>query len=102
MIHIIAIVTALPGQRGAVLREFQKNLPFVRLERGCIRYEPAIDVEGGPAMLTRIGPDAFMVIEQWESQDAAQDHATSAHMAAYAGRVSELLVSHVIYAVCAI
>jgi quinol monooxygenase YgiN len=67
-----------------------------------VRYDAVIDIEGGPETLTRIGPDAFMVIEQWESRDTVQAHAISAHMAGYAERVKELLLSRVVYALCSI
>jgi quinol monooxygenase YgiN len=55
-----------------------------------VRYDAVIDIEGGPETLARIGPDAFMVIEQWESRDVVQAHAASAHVAEYAERVKEL------------
>jgi quinol monooxygenase YgiN len=98
MIHVVAILTAKPGQRDAVLAEFKKNIPLVKAEPGCIQYTPVIDIEDGPATSARLGSDAFMVIEQWESQDALRAHAASAHMAAYAERVKELLQSRVVYA----
>ena len=46
MIHVIAVITAKPGMRGAVLREFRANMPAVHAERGCIEYAPAVDAEG--------------------------------------------------------
>ena len=98
MIHIVAILTAVRGQREALLAEFKSNAATVRLEQGCVQYSPVIDIEGGPETLTRIGPDAFMVVEQWESRKAAEAHAASAHMNTYAERVKKLVLSRVIYA----
>ena len=43
MIHVLAIITAKPGQREAILREFRANIPAVHAEKGCIEYGPAID-----------------------------------------------------------
>ena len=43
MIHVIAIITAKPGMREAILREFRANVPAVHAENGCIEYGPAID-----------------------------------------------------------
>jgi|GraSoi_2013_60cm_1033757.scaffolds.fasta_scaffold06590_4 quinol monooxygenase YgiN len=80
MIHIVAILSAKHGQREALLGEFKKNLNTVRLERGCVQYDSVIDIAGGPETLTRIGPDAFMVIEQWKSRDAVEAHAASPHI----------------------
>jgi quinol monooxygenase YgiN len=77
MIHIVAILTAAHGQREALLAEFKKNLNTVRLERGCVQYHSVIDIEGGPETLTRIGPHAFIVIEQWESRAAVETHSVS-------------------------
>jgi quinol monooxygenase YgiN len=68
------------------------------LKNGCVQYTPVIDIDGGPETLTRIGPDAFMVIEQWESTEAVEAHAASGHMAAYAERAKELLLSRAVYA----
>src|SRR5690349_20109795 len=45
MIHVIAIITAKPGQRAAVLELFRANVPAVHAEAGCIEYGAAIDVE---------------------------------------------------------
>src|SRR6266496_2877959 len=65
MIHVIAIITAKPGQRAAVLEHFRANVPAVRAEAGCIEYGAAVDVENmGTASY---GPDTFVVIEKWES-----------------------------------
>jgi quinol monooxygenase YgiN len=98
MIYIVAILTSKPAQREALLAEFKNNAAIVRGEAGCIQYQPVIDIEGGPEMLAAIGPDAFMVLEQWENRAAAEAHAASAHMAKYAERVKGLLSTRVIYA----
>jgi quinol monooxygenase YgiN len=97
VIHVVAIITTKPGQRDAVLTAFHENIPAVLAEAGCIEYVPVVDVEGGPESLAKIGPDSFMVIEKWESQEALRAHAASAHMAAYASRVKDLLASRVIH-----
>lgn len=38
MIHVVAIITAKPGQREAVLEAFRANVPAVQAEAGCIEY----------------------------------------------------------------
>ena len=97
MLHVVAMITTKPGQREAVLAAFQDNVPAVRAEVGCLQYEPAVDVESGFDSLAKIGPDSFMVLEKWESREALEAHAASTHMAAYAARVKDLLVSRSIY-----
>jgi quinol monooxygenase YgiN len=98
MIHVVAILTAKPGKREAVLAEFKKIVPAVLAEPGCIYYFPVVDLEGAPESLARIGPDAFMVLEQWENPEALQAHGASAHMAAFGESVKELMHSRTIYA----
>ncbi len=97
MIHVLAIITAKPGMRDAILREFRANMPAVRAEKGCIEYAPAIDADGMGAIQTRLGPDAFVVVEKWESADALKAHAAAPHMAAYAKKTKEMIASRVIH-----
>ena len=47
MIHVLAYITAKPGQREALLKEFRTLLPAVRAEQGCIEYGPAVDADMG-------------------------------------------------------
>ncbi|HJT06015.1 MAG TPA: antibiotic biosynthesis monooxygenase [Stellaceae bacterium] len=97
MIHVLAIITAKPGQRAAILREFHANIPAVRAEKGCIEYGPAVDAEGMGGFQTKFGPDSFVVIEKWESADALKAHAAAPHMAAYAAKTKEMIQSRVIH-----
>ena len=66
MIHVIAIITAKPGNRDAILEAFRANMPAVHAEAGCIEYGPAIDTEGAGRIQTAFGPDTFVVLEKWE------------------------------------
>jgi quinol monooxygenase YgiN len=95
MIHVIAIITAKPGQRAAVLQHFAANRPNVLAEAGCIEYGAAADVENmGTAAF---GPDTFVVIEKWESPDHLKAHAVAPHMKEYAAKTKELLASRQIH-----
>ena len=94
MIHVLAVITAKPGMREAVLKEFRANMPAVHAEKGCIEYGPAVDAEGSPA---KYGDDTFVVIEKWESPDALKAHANSSHMAAYAAKTREMIATRVIH-----
>jgi quinol monooxygenase YgiN len=97
MIHVVAIITAKPGQRAAVLESFRANVPNVRAEEGCIEYGAAIDVEGFVGFQTAFGPDTFVVIEKWASADALRAHASAPHMAAYAAKTKPMIESRVIH-----
>ncbi|MBB5575075.1 MULTISPECIES: putative quinol monooxygenase [Rhizobium] len=94
MIHVLAILTALPGKRAAVLEVFQANVPAVHAEDGCIEYTAVVDVEGAnPAF----GPDTFVVVEKWESMAALKAHAAAPHMAAYGEKVKHLMAAHAVH-----
>jgi quinol monooxygenase YgiN len=97
MIHVLAIITAKPGQRAAILEAFRANMPAVHAEAGCIEYGPAIDAEGMGAMQTPMGPDSFVVIEKWESPAHLAAHAAAPHMKAYGAKVKDLIASRVIH-----
>ena len=97
MIHVIAIITAKPGNREAILTAFRANVPAVHAEAGCIEYGPAIDTEDAGRIQTPLGADTFVVIEKWESMDHLKAHGASAHMAAYAAKTRDMIASRVIH-----
>jgi len=97
MIHVFAIVTAIPGQRQALLDAFRANMPAVHAEDGCIAYQPAIDTPGVGRLQTQIGEDSFAVIEIWASLEALRAHGASPHMAAYAAQTKALIANRVIH-----
>ena len=97
MIHVIAVITAKPGLRDAVLREFRANMPAVHAEQGCVEYAPAIDAEGIGSFQTAFGPDTFVAIEKWESAEALKAHAAAPHMKAYAAKTKDMVASRTIH-----
>ena len=97
MIHIVAVITAKPGMRDAILQAFHANVPAVKAEAGCIEYGAAVDFEDGPKFQTKYGPDTMLVIEKWESMDALKAHAAAPHMAAYAAKTKDLVASRLIH-----
>jgi len=101
MIHVLAIITAKPGMRSAILKEFHGNMPAVHAEDGCIEYGPVIDAEGAGAIQTKFGEDTFVVVEKWASMDALKAHGASPHMAAYAGRTRDMIATRVIHVMTA-
>ena len=97
MIHVMAIVTAKPGQRDTVLEVFRANMAAVHAEEGCVQYEPVIDAPDAGPVQTKLGPDSFCVVERWESMAALHAHGGSPHMKAYGATVKELLASRTIH-----
>ena len=97
MIHVIAVVTAKPGQRETILQHFRANTVAVKAEDGCIEYGAVIDAENPLPFQTQWGPDTFVVIEKWASMDALKAHAAAPHMAAYGARTKEFIATRVIH-----
>lgn len=99
MIQVLAIITAKPGQRDAVLAAFRANMPAVQAEAGCIEYSPLVDVDVLGKYQKLFGPDTFLVIEKWESGDALKAHARAPHMAEYAAKTRDLIADRAIHVV---
>jgi quinol monooxygenase YgiN len=97
MIHVIAIITANPGQRENILETARANIPAVRAEDGCIEYSLTVDAEGLGNFQTKFGPDTFVFVEKWRDAQALKAHAAAPHMAAYASKVKDLIASRVIH-----
>ena len=97
MVHVIAVITAKPGQRESILKHFRANVPAVRAEKGCIEYGAAIDLDPALKFQTAYGADSFVVVEKWESPEALKAHAAAPHMAAYAGKTKDLLAGRAIH-----
>jgi quinol monooxygenase YgiN len=94
MIHVLAIITTKPQQRGKVLAIFNANVPAVRAEAGCIEYGPVVDVDGAdPAF----GPDTFVVVEKWESMDALKAHSVAPHMKAYGEKTRDMVAKRAVH-----
>jgi len=97
MIHVIAVITAKPGQRANVLALFNANVPAVRAENGCIEYGAAVDLDPALKFQAAFGPDSFVVIEKWASAEALKAHAAAPHMATYAAKTKDLLADRKIH-----
>ncbi len=97
MIHVIAFISAHPGQRDKVLAAFNANVPAVLAEDGCIEYGATIDAKELPPGRNSVGPDAFVVVEKWASLAALQAHAVSPHMKAYGASVKDMVANRVIH-----
>ena len=97
MVHVIAVITAKPGMRDAILQAFRANVPAVKAEAGCIEYGAAVDLEDGPGFQKKYGPDTFLAIEKWASLEALKAHAVAPHMAAYAAKTKEMIASRAVH-----
>jgi len=89
MIHVIATIELVEGNREAFLAEFRRIIRIVRDEDGCIEYGPAIDVETEVGQPPR--PDVVTVIEKWASVPALEAHLKAPHMAKYRAIVKDMV-----------
>jgi quinol monooxygenase YgiN len=97
LVHVLAMITAKPGMRDALLDAFRANVPAVHAEEGCIEYGAAVDVEVLGRFQAMLGPDSLVVIEKWASAEALKAHGASAHMVAYAAKTKDLVATRAIH-----
>jgi quinol monooxygenase YgiN len=97
MIHVVAVITAKPGQRAALLAAFAENRAAVLAEKGCIEYGATIDAQGIPPSKVSFGADTFVVIEKWETLADLQAHAVAPHMKAHGEKTKALVESKLIH-----
>jgi len=97
VVHVIAVITAKPGQREKILQAFRGNVPNVHAEQGCIEYGAAVDADPALPFQTNWGPETFVVIEKWDSLEALKAHAAAPHMKDYGAKTKELIASRVIH-----
>jgi quinol monooxygenase YgiN len=94
MIHVLAIITAHPGQRTALLELFNSVIPTVREEEGCIEYGVAVDVPNADPAL---GPDTYVVIEKWTSLETLKAHSIAQHMKAFGEAAKPLIAKRAVH-----
>jgi len=97
MIHVVAIITTLPGKRETVLKEFRKLVPQVHAEQGCIEYQPVVDSDSVGGFQSMLGKDSYMVIEKWENAADLEAHSKAPHMQAYGAAMGDLLADRKIH-----
>jgi quinol monooxygenase YgiN len=93
MIHVIATIELVEGQREAFLNEFHRLVPQVRAEAGCLEYVPTIDVASGIAAQGTPRLNIVTVVEKWSDLSALKAHLTAPHMQDYRPRVKHLVRS---------
>ena len=91
MIHVIATLHAAPGRGADLLSEFQRIVPQVRAEVGCLEYGPTRDIDSGIEGLPAARADVLTIVEKWESVAALKAHLSASHMLAYREAVKDIL-----------
>jgi len=89
MIYVIATVELIEGKRDLYIEEFNKIIPMVRAEKGCLEYGPTVDVATGIPVQEPINENAITIIERWSDVDALKVHLTAPHMKSYQKAVKD-------------
>jgi quinol monooxygenase YgiN len=90
MICVIATIETKAGRRDDLLAVFEKLVPQVRAETGCIEYTPMIDV---PCDLVPARANVVTMVEKWESLAALEAHLKTPHMAEFRRQTEPLRLS---------
>lgn len=90
MIHVIAAIHVKDGRVAEFLKIFNANIPEVRRERGCMEYEPTVDVPTGLPPQELDG-NVVTIIEKWASVDDLLAHLAAPHMLAYHKNVKDIV-----------
>ncbi len=93
MIHVIATIGIVPGQRDRFLAVFRDLVLTVRAEAGCIEYGPAIDVADALDGQSAARSDTVTVMEKWDDVAALRRHLASPHMLKYRETVKDFVTA---------
>lgn len=91
MIYVIASIELNGGCKDDFLKIFKGNVPMVRAEKGCINYEPTVDVDSGIPIQGELRENMVTIVEAWEGLDALQAHLKAPHMLSYREQVKDLV-----------
>lgn len=97
MIHVVAVITAHPGQRDALVAAFEENVPNVLAEDGCEQYTGVVDADGIGSFQAPVGADTLVVIEKWRDAAALEAHGAAPHMAAFGAKVKAIVADRKIH-----
>ena len=90
MIYVLASIKVKPGMKDEFLEIFKANVPEVLKEKGCIEYQPAVDIET-EIDIQKVDENVVTVIEKWKSLDALDAHSKAPHMKAYHEKVTNIV-----------
>ena len=93
MVQVIATIELRPGCRNDFLIRLNENVPKVKAEKGCLAYDPSIDLDSGLPVQGEIRPNVVVLIEAWTDLDALHAHLKTPHMAAYREAVKDYVTT---------
>ncbi len=90
MIHVIASIHIKDGRVAEFLEIFKANIPEVQREKGCIEYEPTLDLPTGLPPQELHG-NVVTIVEKWMSLEDLRTHLAAPHMLTYQKNVKDLV-----------
>ncbi len=82
--YITAVIHPKPGKEEALKTAILQNIPNVRAEKGCLRYDLHVLKDGGAK---------FLFYEIWADKAAFEAHRVAPHMLAYREQAKDLLAA---------
>jgi quinol monooxygenase YgiN len=92
MITVLASISIRPGHLPEFISIFKGNVPNVRMEKGCIEYFPAIDIDS-KIPIQKLDGNIVTIIEKWNSLEDLNVHLKAPHMVAYQAKVKGMVES---------
>ena len=74
MIQVIAAIELRPDCLEEYLAVLHENVPRVIAEKGCLAYDPMVDLDSGLPVQGKIRQNTVTLVEAWVSLDALHDH----------------------------
>lgn len=94
MIYVAATIELKSEEvRGEFLKIFKANVPAVKAEKGCMMYEPTLDLASGLPAQRRVSKSVVTIVEGWESMAHLSEHLKAPHMASYREKVKDMVKS---------
>ena len=90
MIHVIASIHIKEGRVAEFLDIFKANIPHVLKEKGCVEYEPTIDLPTGLAP-QELNGNVVTIVEKWQSLEDLRAHLSAPHMLEYHKKVKNIV-----------
>ena len=91
MIYVIATIELNQGCKEGFLKIFKDNVSNVRAEKGCISYEPTVDIDSGIPAQAEMRSDVVTIVEAWNGLNDLHQHLKAPHMAAYREKAKDLV-----------
>lgn len=93
MIYVIAAIEVQAGRMQEFVVEFQRIVPLVRAEQGCLLYQPTVDLPTNLGPQEPVRENIVSVLEGWESIEHLEKHLVMPHMIQYRANVKQLVTA---------